>query len=63
MCISDVQTEAGEIQHNEFPLAIKLMFNYEAESNAPAILKAMYKEILPAQSVQLDPAQQEWQER
>lgn len=55
--------EAAGTQHDEFPLAIKMMFNYEAESNAPAILKAMYKEILPARSVQLDPAQQEWQER
>ncbi|XP_063862649.1 serine/threonine-protein kinase Pink1, mitochondrial-like isoform X2 [Scylla paramamosain] len=59
----DVQVEAAGTQHDEFPLAIKMMFNYEAESNAPAILKAMYKEILPARSVQLDPAQQEWQER
>ncbi|MPC18933.1 Serine/threonine-protein kinase PINK1, mitochondrial [Portunus trituberculatus] len=59
----DTQIEAAETWHNEFPLAIKMMFNYEAESNAPAILKAMYKEILPAQCAQLDPAQQEWQER
>lgn len=58
-----VQMEAAGTQHDEFPLAIKMMFNYEAESNAPAILKAMYKEILPARSVQLDPAQQQWQER
>ncbi|KAL0128784.1 hypothetical protein PUN28_003880 [Cardiocondyla obscurior] len=31
-----------------FPLAIKMMFNYDAESNAVAILKAMHKETVPA---------------
>lgn len=48
---------------NDYPLAVKMMFNYEAESNAPAILRAMYKELLPARCVQLDDAQLEWQER
>ncbi|KYQ56678.1 Serine/threonine-protein kinase PINK1, mitochondrial [Trachymyrmex zeteki] len=33
---------------NEFPLAIKMMFNYDAESNAAAILNAMYRETVPA---------------
>lgn len=33
---------------NAFPLAIKMMFNYDAESNAAAILRAMYREIVPA---------------
>lgn len=31
-----------------FPLALKMMFNYDAESNAAAILRAMYKETVPA---------------
>ncbi|XP_029178837.1 serine/threonine-protein kinase PINK1, mitochondrial [Nylanderia fulva] len=31
-----------------FPLAIKMMFNYDAESNAAAILRAMYRETVPA---------------
>jgi len=30
-----------------FPLAIKMMFNYDAESNAAAILRAMHKETVP----------------
>ncbi|KAK8731725.1 hypothetical protein OTU49_007444 [Cherax quadricarinatus] len=47
----------------EYPLAVKMMFNYEAESNAPAILRAMYKEMIPARSLQLDGEQLEWQER
>lgn len=31
-----------------FPFALKMMFNYYAESNAAAIVKAMYREIVPA---------------
>lgn len=31
-----------------FPLAIKMMFNYDAESNATAILRAMFRETVPA---------------
>lgn len=58
---TEEETEGVETQ--EFPLAIKMMFNYEAESNAPAILRAMCKETLPARSVQLDEAQEQWQER
>lgn len=58
-----VGEEAAGGEQHEFPLAIKMMFNYEAESNAPTILRAMCKEILPAQSVQFDEAQREWQER
>lgn len=45
-------------QHNkreeeEFPFAIKMMFNYHAESNAFTILRAMQREIVPARSVSL----------
>lgn len=47
----------------KYPLAVKMMFNYEAESNAPAILRAMYKEMLPARNLQLDEEQLELQER
>jgi len=38
----------AEDADNEFPLAIKMMFNYEAESYATAILNAMHREITPA---------------
>lgn len=58
----DSNTE-DTVSLEKYPLAIKMMFNYEAESNAPAILRAMYKEMLPARSLQLDEAQIEWQER
>lgn len=31
-----------------FPLALKMMFNYDIQSSAMAILKAMHKETVPA---------------
>ena len=46
-----------------YPLAVKMMFNYEAESNAPAILSAMYKELVPAKTLQLSEALNYWKER
>ncbi|XP_067006168.2 serine/threonine-protein kinase Pink1, mitochondrial [Anabrus simplex] len=33
-----------------YPLAVKMMFNYDAESNATCILRAMYRETVPARS-------------
>ncbi|XP_011349569.2 serine/threonine-protein kinase PINK1, mitochondrial [Ooceraea biroi] len=44
----NVDVEATAKDANAFPLAIKMMFNYDAESNAAAILRAMYKETVPA---------------
>ena len=38
---------------DQFPLAIKMMFNYDAESNAATILRAMQRETVPARSVRL----------
>lgn len=40
-------------QENNFPLAIKMMFNYHAESNASAILRAMHRETVPARALAL----------
>lgn len=47
--------EEGEKMHEEedFPLAIKMMFNYHAESNAFTILRAMHRETVPAQSTSI----------
>lgn len=42
----NIDTETRDI--NAFPLAIKMMFNYDAESNAATILRAMYRETVPA---------------
>jgi len=37
----------------EWNLAVKMMFNYDIESNEFAILKGMVKEIVPAKHVDL----------
>lgn len=33
---------------SKYPFAVKMMFNYDIQSNAMAILKAMYRETVPA---------------
>lgn len=43
----DVNTVAA------YPLALKMMFNYDIQSNAMTILRAMYKETIPARNKQL----------
>lgn len=35
-------------QNEDHPLAVKMMFNYDIQSNAMAILRAMYRETVPA---------------
>ena len=40
---SSIKDVFAEDADNEFPLAIKMMFNYEAESYATAILNAMHR--------------------
>ena len=44
-----------------FPLALKMMFNYDIQSNAMAILRAMYKETIPALSRQVNPEADGWE--
>lgn len=45
---------------NGYDLAVKMMFNYDAESNAPAILSAMYKEIVPTRATSIDTQMELW---
>jgi hypothetical protein len=40
--------DTAEQDLSNFPLAVKMMFNYDAESNATSILRAMYRETVPA---------------
>ncbi|XP_035780171.1 serine/threonine-protein kinase PINK1, mitochondrial-like [Anopheles albimanus] len=40
----------------EYPLALKMMFNYDIQSNAMAIIKAMYRETVPAKRRTVDTA-------
>lgn len=43
--LKDAETIKSE---REFPWALKMMFNYDIQSNSMAILKAMYRETVPA---------------
>uniref|UniRef100_A0A182Q946 non-specific serine/threonine protein kinase n=1 Tax=Anopheles farauti TaxID=69004 RepID=A0A182Q946_9DIPT len=47
---SDYKHDGNESDYTieEYPLALKMMFNYDIQSNAMAILKAMYRETVPA---------------
>ena len=42
----ETSADDGNIYH--YPWALKMMFNYDIQSNAMAILRAMYKETIPA---------------
>jgi len=37
----------------KWPLAVKMMFNYDFESNASTIVRGMVKELVPAQHIDL----------
>nr|CAI5836113.1 unnamed protein product [Callosobruchus analis] len=43
-----ITTDTDKEGINEYPLALKMMFNYDIQSNAMAILNAMYRETVPA---------------
>lgn len=42
------ETSADDASIYHYPWALKMMFNYDIQSNAMAILRAMYKETIPA---------------
>ena len=48
---------------SNFPLAIKMMFNYDAESNATSILRAMYRETVPARKYYRSEDLPSWEQR
>ncbi|XP_022177078.1 serine/threonine-protein kinase PINK1, mitochondrial [Myzus persicae] len=47
----DVILKQGS-SNTKYPLAVKMMFNYDAESNAMSILRAMSRETVPSRCVQ-----------
>lgn len=56
-CIVNGFTTLGEgkvVEEEKHPLAVKMMFNFHAESNAQTILRAMKKETIVAQSLNKD---------
>ncbi|XP_016948356.3 serine/threonine-protein kinase Pink1, mitochondrial [Drosophila biarmipes] len=46
---------------DHYPLALKMMFNYDIQSNALSILRAMYKETVPARQRGMNEASDEWE--
>ncbi|OAD58846.1 Serine/threonine-protein kinase PINK1, mitochondrial [Eufriesea mexicana] len=44
-----------------FPLALKMMFNYDTESNALSILRSMYRETVPARKYLKNEELAEWE--
>ncbi|XP_017116243.1 uncharacterized protein LOC108138510 isoform X1 [Drosophila elegans] len=46
---------------DSYPLALKMMFNYDIQSNALSILRAMYKETVPARQRGMNEASDEWE--
>ncbi|EDV34640.1 uncharacterized protein Dana_GF21424, isoform B [Drosophila ananassae] len=69
----DIQTENSALNANprqdmklnssvdRYPLALKMMFNYDIQSNALSILRAMYKETVPARQRRMNPAAEDWE--
>ncbi|XP_037935777.1 uncharacterized protein LOC119669882 [Teleopsis dalmanni] len=44
-----------------YPIAMKMMFNYDIQSNALSILRAMYKETVPARQRRMNASSEEWE--
>lgn len=53
--------ENSNVDVNRYPLALKMMFNYDIQSNAMSILRAMYKETVPARTRALKESSEEWE--
>lgn len=52
---------AGEGDIDRYPLAVKMMFNYDIQSNAMSILRAMYKETIPARNKHINREADTWE--
>lgn len=48
--IVGTQPSTNSAKSEDYPLAVKMMFNYDTESNAIAILRSMYREMVPLQN-------------
>ncbi|XP_045470032.1 serine/threonine-protein kinase Pink1, mitochondrial [Harmonia axyridis] len=46
--VNPTRRDDKDDNQNEYPFALKMMFNYDIQSNSMAILNAMYREIVPA---------------
>ncbi|KAI4480650.1 hypothetical protein M0804_010203 [Polistes exclamans] len=61
--ISKLDNHGKNEDEYSFPLALKMMFNYDAESNATTILRAMYRETIPAWNRYNNEELAEWEHR
>lgn len=59
----ELTIDRNDREISSFPLAIKMMFNYDAESNATSILRAMYRETVPARKYYRNEDLADWEQR
>lgn len=52
---------AANAELSKYPLALKMMFNYDIQSNAMSILRAMYKETIPARNKRINDDADAWE--
>ncbi|XP_061393060.1 serine/threonine-protein kinase Pink1, mitochondrial isoform X2 [Musca vetustissima] len=62
MGLQTMDTSATNANIHRYPLALKMMFNYDIQSNALAILRAMYKETVPARQRYINEAAESWEQ-
>ncbi|XP_017853192.1 uncharacterized protein LOC108607083 [Drosophila busckii] len=56
-----VHPRASSSSLERYPFALKMMFNYDIQSNAMSILRAMYKETVPARQRRMNASAEEWE--
>lgn len=56
-------TQTWKSHVTNYPFAVKMMFNYDIQSNAMAILRAMYRETVPANSYHNNTGISDWELR
>ncbi|XP_005180031.1 serine/threonine-protein kinase Pink1, mitochondrial-like [Musca domestica] len=62
MGLQTMDTPSASANIHRYPLALKMMFNYDIQSNALAILRAMYKETVPARQRYINEAAESWEQ-
>lgn len=58
-----IHSEESDTHISKYPFAVKMMFNYDIQSNAMAILRAMYRETVPAHSYHSNVGTTDWEVR
>lgn len=58
---SNQQKTEEKVNIESYPLALKMMFNYDIQSSSMAILKAMYRETIPARIYYSNVSVSDWE--